>query len=529
MNHLDEMTYLLYLDGQLDAERARELNAHVASCSECQALLHALEGEGRWLRAALVEEDEAVPAHLIAPPSRARGPWAWITGFGFASAGVYTLWSGIVEPWRDQLNQAGFNGGNLLTILIFRGALWKGWGTMISLIEFFVTMTVGIIVLALLRRRGGRSSTIALVMGSLALALAPPASAQQVIRGKQSYTLPAGETMKHDLIVFADMIHIEGEVDGDLIAFAQSVTVNGHVTGDVVAFCNHTQINGRVDGNVRTFNQSLNLIGTVGKNVTTWSQTFELVPKSQVGGSLYAFDQAGSIGGQVARDFASFAESTQVSGLVGGDTTITGHNLTIASSGELRGHTKFRGHHPPEISPGAKLASPIDFELLKEGPKYATFHFYWFQALGWAAAFLFGLILVLVAPGLFSDILRASNRYGAAMGFGVLFLIATPIAAILACITLILLPVGLSAVFLYLMALYATQVFVGTWLGEKILGAGVGTGATLGRMALGLLVIRIVKNLPYIGGWALSFVIVWGLGALTMAIYKNIRPQPAVA
>ena len=39
MNHFDEMTVLLYLEGQLDAERAREVKEHAASCPSCRALL----------------------------------------------------------------------------------------------------------------------------------------------------------------------------------------------------------------------------------------------------------------------------------------------------------------------------------------------------------------------------------------------------------------------------------------------------------------------------------------------------------
>ena len=33
MNHFDEMTVLLYLEGQLDADRAREVKEHAASCA----------------------------------------------------------------------------------------------------------------------------------------------------------------------------------------------------------------------------------------------------------------------------------------------------------------------------------------------------------------------------------------------------------------------------------------------------------------------------------------------------------------
>src|SRR3989449_4399747 len=65
MSHFDEMTCLLYLEGQLERPRALELVAHAEGCAECRALLRALERESRLLAHALVEEDETVPARLL--------------------------------------------------------------------------------------------------------------------------------------------------------------------------------------------------------------------------------------------------------------------------------------------------------------------------------------------------------------------------------------------------------------------------------------------------------------------------------
>ena len=111
MNHFDEMTVLLYLEGQLDAERAREVKEHAASCPSCRALLGALESEGIWLRESLSAEDESVPARLVAAPERGAAPWGWLTALGLGAGGAYTLWTGFVEPWQAQAEQAGFHAG----------------------------------------------------------------------------------------------------------------------------------------------------------------------------------------------------------------------------------------------------------------------------------------------------------------------------------------------------------------------------------------------------------------------------------
>ena len=63
--HFDEMTCLLYIEGQLEKERAQEFSAHMSGCSDCRKLLRALESEGVWLRESLEGGEESVPARLM--------------------------------------------------------------------------------------------------------------------------------------------------------------------------------------------------------------------------------------------------------------------------------------------------------------------------------------------------------------------------------------------------------------------------------------------------------------------------------
>src|SRR5579863_3020476 len=56
-----------------------------------------------------------------------------------------------------------------------------------------------------------------------------------------------------------------------------------------------------------------------------------------------------------------------------------------------------------------------------------------------------------------------------------------------------------------------------------------GAGAALGRLALGLAILRALGMLPFLGGWISFVVVIWGMGAVALAIYKNMRPQLAAA
>ena len=64
---------------------------------------------------------------------------------------------------------------------------------------------------------------------------------------------------------------------------------------------------------------------------------------------------------------------------------------------------------------------------------------------------------------------------------------------------------------IWLISMYAAQVIVGRWVGEKILGVGEpGMGPALGRLALGLVALRLISMLPYVGGWVMFGVVISG-------------------
>jgi cytoskeletal protein CcmA (bactofilin family) len=531
-DHFDEVTGLLYLEHQLDPEHTRAVSEHLASCAACSGLLRALESESLWLRESLTAEEESIPARLIAAPERGTIQWGWVAAFGLAVGGAYTLWSGIVEPWVARAQQAGFTQGYLLTMLFFSGASWKGWDAMRSLTEFLALATLGTVAIWFLRKHWQRFTTIAFVMGALvlsALAFAPSAAAADIEHGNPSYTLPAGHEVKTDLIVAADRARIDGEVDGDLISFSSSLTVNGHVKGDILAFGAEIRVNGPVDGNVRVWGQSLTLGSAVAKNVMAWIGAAEFDEKSTVGGTLTMLSGAAELNGKIAGDVLAYVGDLSIGGSLGHDVIVRGGRLTVGPNAEIVGQTKYTGDREPEVSPGAKLGSAIQYTVPKRGPDYTRANYYLHRVFFWGASFVFGLVLLLVAPGFFADTEQASKKIGPAMGFGVLFLFATPIAALIACITIVGLGIGISALFLYLIAIYSAQVFVGSWLGEQLLGSGVGIGAAVGRLALGLAIVRLLTMVPFAGPWIHFVVIIWGLGALVLALHKRMGPQVAAA
>ena len=529
--HFDEMTCLLYLEGQLEKERALELSAHIGACPECRKLLRALENEGRWLRESLEGGEESVPARLLEPPRRAPVPWGWLITLGFGSAGAYALWSGVVEPWQKQFSQAGFTQGNFVAMIFFSSAFWKGWGDMRNLIEVLAAISVMAIIGYLLRNSWRRWAAFGLVMGALGFSFAWPttAAAGEGHHGEPNYTLPAGQTVNTDLFVAGQAVRIDGDVNGDLFCWGQTVTINGHVSGDVIGWAQEVKINGRVDGNVRDWSQVLSIMGSVGKNVLSFNQRLEVDPKGSVGGSVTTFGEEIELDGPVAKDVESSSETTEMNSTIGGNVSVRSDNVEVGSGADLKGQLVYRGDKAPRIDSAAKVVGPVRAEYEERTPEYKKPKTYFHRLLGWAAALAFGLMLMLISPPFFGDVVRTTDRVWSACGIGMLVLPGAVLAGIIACITVVGLAVGIATFLIYAIALYSAKVFVGAWIGEKILGEGLTTGAMFGRTALGLLIVSLLRLIPWVGGLVGFVVLVWGLGAISITAFKKIRPAVASA
>jgi anti-sigma factor RsiW len=532
MNHFDEMACLLYLEGQLEPARARELVAHTGECSACRMLLHALESESHLLSSALTEENESMPARLLSARGWSMPSWAWTLAFGVFAAGAYWMWFDGISPWLDQLSNAGFGGTDLMSMILFTGAFWEGWGDVVDIIQIAALIVIVLGALGLIRRRLRRSAAIAVVVLALlfALALPQPAAAAEVRRGRSVF-VPASETIHNDLIVAGPSVRMDGTVEGDLIVFTRDLTVTGHVTGDVIAFAGAVLIDGKVDGNVRVFSQSATLQGSVGKNVSAIANSIDLTPKGNVGGEMIAVTGSADLDGKIQRDLLGIIGRSDLDGLIGGQVWIRGGSLAVTSTAEIGGPATFQGREQPVVSAGAKLASPIHVEITEEvrRSRRSMVQVGIHEIFSYGAALLAGVLLVMVFPGFFRATLRETGSIGLPIGVGALALITGVFLLVLGILLLFAgVSAGIAGVLGYAPILYVAQVFVGAWVGNKILGeASNNSNTIIGRIALGLLILHVAGLIPVLGWLAWLAVVLWGTGAVLLGFYRMSRVESA--
>lgn len=333
-------------------------------------------------------------------------------------------------------------------------------------------------------------------------------------------TIASGEVIDSDLYVAGDTIIIDGTINGDLIAAGEIIRVNGPVNGNIIAAGGTVHINGEVTHSVRIIGGTLNISGTIGRDLLVAGEKVSLSSTAEIG-----------------NDLLLGAGTALIDGLIKGDINSGVENLTILSTASILGKLTYISENEATIQSGSQIKGPITHKLpdVKERLAVGTHRLpavkerltlvgFWGRVIGFLMTLLLGIVIVLLAPRRMKAITESiRTRPWASFGWGVIILIFTPIAALIACITIIGLPLGLITLVLYGIALCLTQLFAGLFIGQLITGSSrevASKGALVGALALGLAILSLLRLIPYLDIIIGLATVLFGLGAILVSERK---------
>jgi cytoskeletal protein CcmA (bactofilin family) len=517
------------VDGELPRERESATRTHIVDCAHCQAAYESLKTETEILRATLREDEEPIPDAY-----RTQGGLAWFLAAALVlgGLGISQFWSWVMDPMLRGMERVGIDGPGLATTVVIRGLLFRGWTNMVSTLTqlaLWLSLLVALGTLGLFAWRRLRSSAPAMSLVAVLAGLSGRAEAAVIELDRNTYVLPAGETIENDLIVHGEIVRIEGTVAGDLIVAARLVEVSGTVTGDVLAFAEEIDVTGTVGGNVRTGSRSLDIEGIVERNVTAAGEILRVGPGAHIRGSFTAAGREAILAAPVERDLLIAAQTHQIDSRVGGSALLAGETLTIGDAAVAEGPIQFYGGQEPEVAAGAKLASPVAFERIEEEDESSRLSWFGHFLFFWAAAFVLGAAFVLLGPRA-AEAITAVHLPQHAKSFLVGLLAVGAVAALAfgLMVTLVGIPLGVVTLFFWVLGLYLAQVYAGLYIGREILGRPTDRSQLLVRLAVGLLAIHIGKSIPYAGTLVTVAVALWGFGALILFFLDGLtRETPA--
>jgi hypothetical protein len=369
-----------------------------------------------------------------------------------------------------------------------------------------------------------RSIGIMLMVSLLMLFVVSPVMAAD-LRNGQTLTVASDEVINDDLYIAGGDIIINGTVNGDIFAVGNSITINGVVNGGVSFGGQTATVNGKIANGLRFGGQSIVVNGEIGRDLVVGSAQLSLSNTGLIERSLVFASGTAQIDGSIGESITGAGSDVVLANEVGGDVTLKADKLTITSNAVIRGDIEYTSPSEANIQSGASISGSIAHLIpAKAEPDVAkglvagiVGAAVW-KVLSYAMILIIGIILILIARKRLNLMQAAIQKNPwQSLGWGAVVLIGTPIAAIIVMITVIGLPLGLISLVLWGIALYLIQIPVSLLIGRLIIRQNrelESPGVMIGALALGQLIICILRLIPVIGSIIGLLVIVFGLGTL---------------
>ncbi|NJD52709.1 MAG: hypothetical protein FIB07_07560 [Candidatus Methanoperedens sp.] len=339
------------------------------------------------------------------------------------------------------------------------------------------------------------------------------------------------EVINDDLYFAGNSITIDGTINGDLIAAGSEIKVTGTINGGIIAAGGSIIVTGNVTNDIRAAGGEVRIDGNVGDNILVFTGNLVLEKNARIARDLTLGAGTATIDGIVNGNINGGASNMEMRGVTKGNVAIRiDNNIKLSPGAIIGGNLEYTAPRPGEISgivsgTTTYKETPVRREnFMSRLPG---------EVLGYLWLLLIGIVSLILAPELTQRISdNISVKPLKNLLWGLLFLIVTPIIAVLLLVTVIGIPPGLILLAVYIVLLYISRIYIGLWVGQYVSGKlKQETKSRVLAMALGLIIVVIGINLPIIGGFVHFIIILLGLGAIILTVYnsyKKLKEQKAI-
>ncbi len=537
MSKLSPLEVSMLADNALSDEARKIAEEQLEASETDRARLDALLVEREAMIAALavepLTEEIDIPAPRFAKTMSLRG---------FAMANVVTglvIW-GAQFLWKTLFGELVVNATTWFTSIYLPDVyemtrtttlfLFEEGATMIDAYMSFIVacvVTVAMLWIAVVYRRSRVSISVCVLVASLGITLqSAPVQALDVRNSEGVLTIPASETVDDTLIVAGERIVIAGTITGDVIAAGRNIEVSGTVGGNLLTFGEMVELSGSVGGfalgGVSTYEIEG---GSVAGDLWVGAETVSVDSDSTVGRNVTTAVRLSSVDGSVGRDYYVFGETAELNGQVQGNVEFFGNRVYLLDEAVVGNSVRIRSGNPDALhqADSAEVQGEVEFldlpEEFEQRSPYATLGFYLWQLGYLIGAFLVGIGLLWLVPGLREVSLNTGSEGLKTAGIGFLAFVSIPAMAVLVAITVVGLPIAFIGMAAWLLGWYLSKVVVGYMIGQMVIGDKDSTPISL---LVGLGIVVVVINIPFIGG-ILSFLLtVIGLGLIVQYLMGAI-------
>ena len=324
-----------------------------------------------------------------------------------------------------------------------------------------------------LKKRSSRSWLSAALSVGCASVLGLPIWAAEFKSGEK-VVIDSDQVVPDDLYVTGDTITVRGRVRGDVVASGRVISIEGTVEGDVIAAGQVVVIRGEVTDDVRIAGMTLKLAegARVGDDLFAAGFSFESEPGARVAGKTGLTGFQSLLSGEHLQGLEASLVALRIEGRIDGEVAVTVESeagpawwvrylkspeplpsvdagLNLSDGARIEGNLTYKSQGPATIAAGAVVSGESVHEVPAAEPeKRPSFGSRLGKSWRWLIVlFLVGGVLFWLVPEKMIGVAEIFlTRPAASLGWGIVTLLAFPLAMILIAVLTLVLTMGFGVV-----------------------------------------------------------------------------------
>lgn len=371
--------------------------------------------------------------------------------------------------------------------------------------------------------------TLLLAFGALAVSLAH-ADEGAAPPQRPSVVSPGGNTY-----ITGGNIGIVDAIAADLIAAGGRVSVEAPVAADAALAGGAVDVRAPVKQDLRTAGGAVTVSEEVGGDLVAAGGNVQVRPTARIGGSAWLAGSEVRLAGPVARGVQVYGRHVVLASEIGGDAEVAAQRIEFAPGARIAGNLRYASPEPPVGMTQAQVGGRItrmDEPADRHGVQVhatASTAGAWLNPVFLIGMLAMGAVLFLFFPRAVAGIADTLRMHpGRSVLLGLAFAFTVPPVAMLSIITIIGLPLGISLLLLYPLALLLGYLATAFFLSRRLAAAmkrneSFSFWRQLLFLALALLVLSLALAIPFLGPIIFIVATVTGVGALVVWGYLRIR------
>jgi hypothetical protein len=337
-------------------------------------------------------------------------------------------------------------------------------------------------------------------------------------------------------------VRLAAPVRGDFYAAGGRVTVEHPVQGDATLAGGAVTVRAPVGDDLRAAGGDINIESTVGGELYASGGNITLSNAAAVADAVTLYGGNVNIEGKINGPLKVYAQKVVLNGEVARDVEINAEEIELGSRAKLGGALRYSSNALFKTAEGVTIGGKVTRgEAMNGRPDTHQDREWHGQMMGSGSSWVgsvAGFVVLLATSALFLLVFTVFSQRAAqgmratpwpALAAGLAVLLGTPVLAMLLCITLIGIPLGIA-----LMMLFPLMLLMGWIVGvfsiaqrvQRAIQKEAPTGTRtelIGFFALTLLLVLLLGSVPLIGSLILITILLLGTGACALELYGQVR------